>query len=123
MTFNLTDRNPVINLSTDENGNRIIEDMQFEFTYNELPYRCCVYSSSREFGEERISIDKYVQGLDDNCYYEEIGVGYYDDSFGGYSDNILTISDDDLTIKEQQDLIDKVLQQCIELLENTECEV
>ena len=118
MTFNLTDRNPVIQLSTDDKGNTIINDMQFEFTYNELPYRCCVYSSSIEFDEQRISVDKYVQGLDDNCYYEEIGHGYYDDDFGGYPDNMLTISDEDLTPEEEKDLVEKVLQQCVDLLED-----
>lgn len=120
MTFILTDKNPIVNLSTDDNGNRIIEDLQFEFTYNELPYRCCVYSSSLEFSEERVSVDKLVQGLDDNCYFEEIGHGFYDDSIGGISGDELTISDDDLTTDEEKDLCEKVLQQVVDLLEKHE---
>ena len=115
MTFNLTDSNPVIQLSTDDKGNTIIDDMQFEFTYNELPYRCCVYSSSLEFSEERVSVDKLVQGLGDECVYEEIGHGFYDESFGGYGDE-LTVSDEDLTSEEEKDLVEKVLQQVLDLL-------
>ena len=117
MSFNMTDKNPVVQLSADDKGNLIIEDMQFEFEYNHLPYRCCVYSSSIEFAEERISVDKLVQGLDDNCYFEEIGHGFYDDSIGGISGDELTISDDDLTSEEEKDLVEKVLQQVIDLLE------
>lgn len=71
--------NPVFDLSEDENGNTILLDVNFEIkdTNNNKVYRAVAYSLQDGTDTIRLSFDM----LNEDDEFEEIGYGYYDDSF------------------------------------------